>query len=345
MNSHVKAFFSSLLSSLAAALPLICVFAFRPAQPGNPIEHFAYPCLGFAFLIASTTALSYRQKRRWLTPEKSSPGDLNRSFQTLTLSAEGLPGSTDLKSRSGNHQQVAIHQISSAIEEISAMINAAGEIARKSSELSQKTALSAHRGEKSVQNVLTAIEKITSTARNTGNLLNAMKQNIRSMNAILSEISSKTNFINDIVFQTKLLSYNASVEAARAGEAGKGFGIVALEIGKLAELSGVSSREITAILEKSQALIEQIISKSEEQSLLVGFQNDEALAIGEASIKECSSLLAALGTQAKQAHAMSLGILEAHKAQAMGAEEILKGVHHLHSIDKPKDPNGDDREP
>ncbi|RYZ57732.1 MAG: methyl-accepting chemotaxis protein [Proteobacteria bacterium] len=307
MISDVKAFFSSLLVSFAAALPLICALAVitRPQSAVSSHASTLYLSLGIIFLIAVTTAMSYRQKKR-----------LNADL-----------------SKSGHKRQEPIPQISAALAEISAMINAAGEIARKSSELSQKTALSAHRGEQSVQNVLTAIEKITSTAGNTVNLLRAMKQNIRSMNAILSEISAKTNFINDIVFQTKLLSYNASVEASRSGEAGKNFGIVALEISRLAELSAASSREISAILEKSQTLIEQIISKSDEQSLLVGFQNDEALAVGEASIKECSSLLAALGTQAKQAYAMSLGILEAHRAQSIGAEEILKGVHYLDAED------------
>jgi len=40
--------------------------------------------------------------------------------------------------------------------------------------------------------------------------------------------------MNDIVFQTKLLSFNASVEAARAGIHGKGFAVVADEVGNLA---------------------------------------------------------------------------------------------------------------
>lgn len=38
----------------------------------------------------------------------------------------------------------------------------------------------------------------------------------------LKNIELKTNDIEDIVFKTKLLSFNASVEAARAREAGKG---------------------------------------------------------------------------------------------------------------------------
>lgn len=65
-------------------------------------------------------------------------------------------------------------------------------------------------------------------------------------------ISEKTGIINDIVFQTKLLSFNASVEAARAGEHGKGFAVVAEEIGGLATNSGKASEEISTIVEDSR---------------------------------------------------------------------------------------------
>ncbi len=67
----------------------------------------------------------------------------------------------------------------------------------------------------------------------------------------IKEIANKTQLINDIVFQTKLLSFNASVEAARAGEHGKGFSVVAEEIGKLAQMSGKSADEISTIVTKS----------------------------------------------------------------------------------------------
>ena len=60
----------------------------------------------------------------------------------------------------------------------------------------------------------------------------------------MEQIKDKVNIINDIVFQTKLLSFNASVEAARAGENGKGFAVVAEEVGNLASVSGKAANEI-----------------------------------------------------------------------------------------------------
>jgi methyl-accepting chemotaxis protein len=50
--------------------------------------------------------------------------------------------------------------------------------------------------------------------------------------------------INNIVFKTKLLLFNASIEAARAFEHGKGFAVVSeldhIDIGIQAMLNGVS---------------------------------------------------------------------------------------------------------
>ena len=69
--------------------------------------------------------------------------------------------------------------------------------------------------------------------------------------------------INDIVFQTKLLSFNASVEAERAGEHGKGFAVVAQEVGNLATMSGESAEEITKILDESVKMVQKLVSSNQ----------------------------------------------------------------------------------
>ena len=67
----------------------------------------------------------------------------------------------------------------------------------------------------------------------------------------LSEIIEKIENINSIAAQTNILSLNAAIEAARAGNAGKGFGVVAGEVGKLAEKSKNFASEISEISSKS----------------------------------------------------------------------------------------------
>jgi methyl-accepting chemotaxis protein len=87
-------------------------------------------------------------------------------------------------------------------------------------------------------------------------------------------VSRIVETIQSIASQTNLLSLNAAIEAARAGDAGKGFAVVAEEIRKLAEQTSTSTKEISMILAKIKAEINETKAKADTSEIIVGKANE-----------------------------------------------------------------------
>jgi len=94
--------------------------------------------------------------------------------------------------------------------------------------------------------------QLTSSANEGNTLANQTTSSMESINEQVSAINDAIGVIDQIAFQTNILSLNAAVEAATAGEAGKGFAVVAQEVRNLASRSAEAAKEIKDLVENAK---------------------------------------------------------------------------------------------
>ncbi|RXJ70120.1 chemotaxis protein [Halarcobacter ebronensis] len=151
---------------------------------------------------------------------------------TLDKSSNILLANVDELNDSSNEAASSLEETAAALEEITSNIRQNTENIAKMSEFSNEVTNSASNGEK---------------------LANETTNSMDDINEQVTAISEAITVIDQIAFQTNILSLNAAVEAASAGEAGKGFAVVAQEVRNLASRSAEAAKEIKSLVENATA--------------------------------------------------------------------------------------------
>ncbi len=246
--------------------------------------------------------------------------------KAIGTTAESLNKSAENLSRATQQQASALQETAASIDEISAMIRKTSENSSQLDVSSQKNYELARDGQKSVGEMLKLLVGITESNKQILNQVEEGNGKISEIVKVISEIGAKTKVINDIVFQTKLLSFNASVEAARAGEHGKGFAVVAEEVGNLAQMSGNAAKEISEMLSSSIQKVEFIVveNKKKVESLLLDGRSN--LDSGKVVANQVEKSLEQIVTQSLSVTSLISEITTAIREQNQGVEEISKAI-------------------
>lgn len=116
---------------------------------------------------------------------------------------------------------------------------------------------------------LALINKIVSDIFNLYKHMEKEIQVIDSLVARSTDITTVISLIQEIAFQTNILSLNAAIEAATAGEYGKGFAVVAQEVRNLAGRSGEAAKEIKNVVDSMRVETDNIKVSSTEMNTIV----------------------------------------------------------------------------
>ena len=159
----------------------------------------------------------------------SAKNNLNNG-ETLEKSSSTMSNSMNNLATKANEQAASLEQTAAALEEITSITRNNTQNATKMGELGQIVKKSVQTGEELASKTAISMDEI---------------------NEKVKAINSAITVIDQIAFQTNILSLNAAVEAATAGEAGKGFAVVAQEVRNLANRSAEAAREIKNLVEEA----------------------------------------------------------------------------------------------
>ena len=248
--------------------------------------------------------------------------DLVDNSSSLESSSLALFEESRSLSQSSTEQAQAIETSVSSVEEMNSTINSNAEFATQAKYATENGVETTKNGIETLNNVISAIEGISKNSSDVIQELQTTNREVSEIVRVIEEIESKTQVINDIVFQTKLLSFNASVEAARAGEHGKGFAVVAEEIGNLSSVSGQAAKEISTLLNEGVSKIKKIVSDSNQKANSLSKEANQKIESSKSVIIESKEVLDNILKNAENIKLMVSEIAVASTQQSSTIHEI-----------------------
>ncbi|EQC48639.1 methyl-accepting chemotaxis protein signaling domain protein [Bacteriovorax sp. BSW11_IV] len=271
--------------------------------------------------------------------QKTISGPLISATESLTKTSSKVDNSIEIIFKQSNvlkdgttNQASSLTETSHSIDFIKNSIEDNNRAIEKSVESVRKGIGATVSGKEAVDQMIAAIQEIEVSNHDVVAQIQSSTEKMNAITQIITEIAEKANVINDIVFQTKLLSFNASVEAARAGVHGKGFSIVAEEVGNLANMSGQSASEIQALLNDGIAKVEELAMANKVEMERIIKQSSEKINRGILVARSCQDELNGIATTIGESGEISKNVMEASHGQFQSISEINEAVFRLNEI-------------
>jgi methyl-accepting chemotaxis protein len=255
--------------------------------------------LGIAFLLLNGPLLRLNR----------STGSVSNVGGSLATASSQLKAAALQLANNSQSQAAALEQSSASVEQITSMVESNAQHAKDSVHQAERVVSLAEETQRGLSELSASMSEIKGS-----NL------EVRRLAELLQEIGQRTEVIDEIAFQTKILAFNAAVEAERAGEHGRGFSVVASEIGNLAKMSGASALDISKVLKSTVKKAESI---ADDNTLKV----DRGEVLTRASEQKMAKVLEASSEILNGARQ----IMRASDEQATGLKQISISLESLNS--------------
>ena len=237
--------------------------------------------------------------------------DVNHTALLVDQNANVMGQMSAHIAQSAEGQAKLAEQTRARAVEVTQSIRAMAQGAAQTTEVAQKTLLSAQQGQEAVQKTLSGMEGIRRETQ-------SLAQGVRSLAERSLEVQGVVKTIANFASQTNLLALGAALEAAGAGEAGKRFATVADQVRRLADESTRATQQVAGLMKSFESDISALVERAEGST--------REVEQGYAVASQAGGRLQEIAQLARQSAALVQGISKVTQQQVASVEQVSRAA-------------------